>query len=339
VEVIKGHRVQSIETSNRNLTLDDGTEFKCKVLLIALGGHVRKLELPGSDLDRIYYLRTIEDCDIIKKASASKSKKVVIIGGGFIGCEVAATLKSKGLNVTLIEMSSHLLSAAIDNETADWIQAYHSKKGVNVLTNASVSRFIGKDGHVARVELKDGKIMDADFVVVGIGIILNTELVESAGIRVDNGIVVDEYLETNVHGVYAAGDIARFYSPIFERHLRVEHVDVAQKQGTIAGRNMTGLKKTPFDELPYFFSNQFDLEINAYGDLSKHNTVIRKGKLAAKTGFIQFYFEGSILNGILSVNADWKEIEKAKALLASRKGIPNPSILADESKTLNSIIR
>ena len=264
---------------------------------------------------------------------------MVIVGGGFIGCEVAATLRSKGLKVTLVEISSHLLSAVIDEETADWVQAYHSKKGVNVLNNASVTRFLGRDGQVTGVELKDGKPLAADFVVVGIGIIPNTELAENAGIKVEKGILVNEFLKTSAEDVYAAGDVARFYSPIFKRNLRVEHVDVAQKQGAMAGRNMTRLKKKPFDELPYFFSNQFGIEINAYGDLSKHDRVIRRGKMDATPGFIQFYFEGSTLNGILSVNADWKIIDSAKSLLAKRKEIPNPSILADEPKTLRSITK
>ncbi|MFI5420259.1 MAG: FAD-dependent oxidoreductase, partial [Nitrososphaerales archaeon] len=186
---------------------------------------------------------------------------------------------------------------------------------------------------------KDGKPLAADFVVVGIGIIPNTELAENAGITIDKGILVNEFLKTSAEDVYAAGDVARFYSPIFKRNLRVEHVDVAQKQGAIAGRNMTRLKKKPFDELPYFFSNQFDIEINAYGDLSKHDKVIRRGKMDTKTGFIQFYFAGSTLNGILSVNADWKIIDSAKSLLAKQKEIPNPSILADESKTFRSITK
>lgn len=338
VEVIRGHKVRTIDTSLRSVMLDDGREFAYKVLLIATGGRVRKLELPDSDLEGIYYLRTIEDCDGIRKAARSR-KKVVIVGGGFIGCEVAATLKGRGLKVTLLERSPHLLSAAIDEETADWIRAYHSKKGVNVLTDTAVTRFVGKNGHVNGVELKDGKVLATHFVVAGIGIIPNTELAEDAGIKIDKGILVDECLRTSADDVYAAGDVARFYSPIFKRNLRVEHVDVAQKQGTTAGRNMTGLKKQPFDELPYFFSNQFDLEINAYGDLSQRSIIVRRGKMDVKTGFIQFYLQGTILDGILSVNADWKDIETAKTLLGMRKEIPNPSILADESNTLTSIIK
>jgi 3-phenylpropionate/trans-cinnamate dioxygenase ferredoxin reductase subunit len=337
VEVLREHHVKSIDASHRIITLDDGREIPYKSLLLATGGRVRKLEVTGSDLEGIDYLRTLQNCDIIRKA-ASDSRKVAIVGGGFIGCEVAATLRSKGLKVTLIEMSSHLLSAAIDEETADWIREYHSKKGVDVLTNASVSGFIGKNGRVNGVELKDGKVIPAEFVVVGIGIIPNTELAEDARLKVDKGLVVDEYLKTSVHNIFAAGDIARFYSPIFKRYLRVEHVDVAQKQGATAGVNMTGRKKA-FDELPYFFSNQFDLEINAYGDLSQHTTVVRRGQMDAKTGFIQFYFDGPTLNGILCVNADWNEVERAKTLILMRKHFAHPSILSDESKTLKSIIK
>jgi 3-phenylpropionate/trans-cinnamate dioxygenase ferredoxin reductase component len=337
VEVLRKHRVKSIDASHRNITFDDGREIPYKSLLLATGGRVRKLEVTGSDLEGIYYLRTLQDCDIIRKA-ASDSRKVAIVGGGFIGCEVAATLRSKGLKVTLIEMSSHLLNAAIDEETADWIREYHSKKGVHVLTNASVSGFIGKNGRVYEVELKDGKVIPAEIVVVGIGIIPNTELAEDARLRVDKGLLVDEYLKTSGHNIYAAGDIARFYSPIFKRYLRVEHVDVAQRQGATAGANMTGRKKA-FDELPYFFSNQFDLEINAYGDLSQHTTVVRRGQMDAKKGFIQFYLDGPTLNGILCVNADWNEIERAKTLILMRKDFAHPSILSDESKALKSIIK
>jgi 3-phenylpropionate/trans-cinnamate dioxygenase ferredoxin reductase component len=337
VEVLRKRRVKSVDASHRNITLDDGREIPYKSLLLATGGRVRKLEVTGSDLEGIYYLRTLQDCDIIRKA-ASDSRKVAIVGGGFIGCEVAATLRSKGLKVTLIEMSSHLLNAAIDEKTADWIREYHLKKGVHVLTNASVSEFIGKNGRVHEVKLKDGKIIPTEFVMVGIGITPNTELAESAGLRVDKGLLVDEYLKTSVHNIYAAGDIARFYSPIFKRYLRVEHVDVAQRQGAIAGANMTGRKKT-FDELPYFFSNQFDLEINAYGDLSQHTTVVRRGQMDAKRGFIQFYLDGPTLNGILCVNADWKEVERAKTLILMRKDFAQPSILSDESKTLKSMVK
>ena len=338
IEFIGGHEARSIDISRRIVELDDGRIFVYKSLLIATGGRVRKLELPGSELDGIYYLRTIEDCDAIKKVSRSR-KKVVIIGGGFIGCEVAATLRARGLEVVVVERSSHLLSAAIDEETAGWIQAYQKKKGVRILTNSGVARILGENNQVRAVELDDGRVLTTDFVVAGIGIIPNTEIARDAGLKVDNGIVVDEYMETSSDEVYAAGDTAKFYSPLFKRSLRVEHVDVAQKTGTVAGRNMTGRKRQPFDEPPYFFSNQFDIEIKAYGDLSRRTSTVRRGAMNSKTGFIQFYFDESMLNGILSVNADWKEIEMAKTILELRRDFNDPSMVANQENSLGSIIQ
>ncbi|MDG6901920.1 MAG: FAD-dependent oxidoreductase, partial [Nitrososphaerota archaeon] len=196
----------------------------------------------------------------------------------------------------------------------------------------------GKVGRVEGVELEGGDVIPTDFVAVGIGIIPNTGLAERAGLKVDRGIVVDEHLKASADDVYAAGDVARFYSPIFKRYLRVEHVDVAQKQGAVAGMNMAGKAKT-FGELPYFFSNQFDLEINAFGDLSQHTRIVRRGQLDPKKGFIQFYFNGAALEGILSVNANWSEIEHAKVLVGGGKDFADPSVLSDESRTLRSFAK
>jgi 3-phenylpropionate/trans-cinnamate dioxygenase ferredoxin reductase component len=336
IELIKEHQVVEIDTSQRKATMENGREFTYKSLLLATGGCPRELELPGSGLRGIYYLRTLSDCDAIKEA-ASTSQKVAIIGGGFIGCEVAATLRGEGKDVTVIERSSRLLGAAIDEETAAWLGDYHIKKGVNVLFNSSVSQIVGRGDRAEGVELKDGNIVQADILVFGLGIELNTELAEKAGIKTEKGVVVNEYLETSDPNIYAAGDIARFYSPIFKRYLRLEHVDVAQKHGGIAGQNMTGKKKTSFNEPPYFFSDQYDLVMNAYGDLSQRSEVIRRGELDAKKGFIQFYFNEKILNGILAVNSDWDDIELAKSLIGLEVEFDH-SALADESRTLKSII-
>ncbi len=337
VEVRRGRQVQAIDASRRSVSLDDGSELSYSKLLLATGGTPRKLEMPGSDLSGIHYLRSLQDCDEIKSAAKS-SKRVAIIGGGFIGCELAATLTGKGMKVTLIEIAPRLLSAAIDEETSRFIKDYHSKKRVNVMTSTKVAGYQGKDGRATGVELDDGRIIPADLIIVGVGIILNTGLAEKAGLKVEKGVVVDDHLRTSADGVYAAGDVARFYSPIFKRYLRLEHVDVAQKHGAVAGSNMAGKEKS-FDELPYFFSNQFDLEINAFGDLSQHTEVVRRGQLDPKKGFIQFYFDGAVLNGVLSVNADWNEIERAKVLIARRKDFADPSALSDESRKLGSFAK
>ena len=332
VEVIRRHRAEALDVSSKTIRLDDGRKLSYKRLLLATGGRPRKLQLPGSDLAGIYYLRSLEDCDAIRKAS-SGADEVVIIGGGFIGCEVAATLRSKGLKVTLVEMAEHLLGAAIDEKTARWIQEYHSKNGVNVMTKTTVSGFVGRDGRVTGLKLGGGGVAPADFLAVGVGITPNTEIAEGAGLKVERGVVVDERLRTSAPGVYAAGDIARFYSPILKRVMRVEHYDVAEKQGAVAGSNMAG-GRAAFNELPYFFSNQYDLEINAYGDLSSRTSVVLRGEMNSKAGFLQFYFNGKVLDGVLSINRDWAEIEEARALVERRKEFTDPSAIGDESRAL-----
>ncbi|MDG7028029.1 MAG: FAD-dependent oxidoreductase, partial [Nitrososphaerota archaeon] len=167
VEVIRERRAEALDISSKTLRLDNGQAFSYKRLLLATGGRPRKLQLPGSDLAGIYYLRTLEDCDAIRNAS-SGAGEAVIVGGGFIGCEVAATLRGRGLKVTLVELADHLLGAAIDEKTAGWIQEYHTKQGVKVLTKMTVNEFVGKDGQVARVKLGGGLVVPADFVIVGV---------------------------------------------------------------------------------------------------------------------------------------------------------------------------
>ncbi|MDG7026324.1 MAG: FAD-dependent oxidoreductase [Nitrososphaerota archaeon] len=333
VEVIRERRTEALDISSKTVRLDDGQAFSYRRLLLATGGRPRKLELPGSDLAGIYYLRTLEDCDAIRKASSDASR-AVIVGGGFIGCEVAATLRGRGLKVTLVELGDHLLGAAIDEKTAGWIQGYHIKQGVKVLTKTTVDEFVGKDGRVTGVKLGGGLVVPADFVVVGVGIIPNIAIAEKAGLKVDRGIIVDRRLRTSAADVYAAGDVARFYSPILKRVMRVEHYDVAERQGAVAGSNMAG-RSASFDELPYFFSNQYDLEINAYGDLSSRTSTILRGDLDSKVGFLRFYFNGTVLDGVLSVNREWDEIEKAKALVERRRPIADPSAVGDESRALS----
>ncbi|MDG6945808.1 MAG: FAD-dependent oxidoreductase [Nitrososphaerota archaeon] len=332
VEVIRERRAEALDISSKTVRLDDGQAFSYRRLLLATGGRPRKLELPGSDLAGIYYLRTLEDCDAIRKASSDASR-AIIVGGGFIGCEVAATLRGRGLKVTLVELADRLLGAAIDERTAGWIQEYHIKQGVKVLTKTTVDEFVGKDGRVTDVKLGGGLVVPADFVVVGVGIIPNIAIAEEAGLKVDRGIIVDGRLRTSAADVYAAGDVARFYSPILKRVMRVEHYDVAERQGAVAGSNMAG-RSASFDELPYFFSNQYDLEINAYGDLSSRTSTILRGDLDSRDGFLQFYFNGTVLDGVLSVNREWDEIEKAKELVESRKPIADPSAVGDESRAL-----
>ena len=326
IELIEGHTAQDLDSKSRIVKLDDGREFAFNKLLLATGGHPRKLPIPGSDVPGVYYLRTLEDCEQLKN-EITRSRTVVVIGGGFIGCELAAGFVTKGLDTTIIEVGPYLLNMAIDEETGKWLGNYYAEKGVKVLVTASVASVISEDGHVKAVEMKNGERISADFVVIGVGLALNTELAERAGLKVDKGVVVNEFLETEVDGIYAAGDVARFYSPIFKRHLRLEHFDIAVKHGMIAGSNMAGQRKA-FDELPYFFSYQFDLKMNAFGDLSHRTKIIRRGDLDKEKGFYQFYLNGKVLDAILAVNIKWEEVKKAKELVLARKEFADPDLLA-----------
>jgi NAD(P)H-nitrite reductase len=336
IKVILGKSATRINPRERSVTLQDGSVYRFEKLLIATGGSVKRLNIEGSELSGVHYLRTIEDCDKIKE-QASRSKRVVVIGGGFIGCEVASSLSSIGLETWIVEIAPFLLPMAIDQETGVWLKNYYERKGVYVLTSTGVKRFLGEEGRVKAVETTTGDVLKTDFVVVGVGIYPNTQLAQDAGLKVDRGIVVNEYLETTEEGIYAAGDVARFYSPIFSRHLRVEHYDVAVKQGRIAAANMTGERRA-FDVLPYFYSYQFELKIHAYGDLTSKTSIVRRGALDEKSGFFQFFFNGDVLDGVLSVNKKWDEIKLARELVLRRAKFENPSELSNESKSLSEYL-
>jgi 3-phenylpropionate/trans-cinnamate dioxygenase ferredoxin reductase component len=335
IELILGHKATNLDLKAKSVALDDGREFTYNQLLLATGGRPRKLPIPGSDLQGIHYLRTIEDSNDLQ-ALMSGNRKAVIIGGGFIGCELAAAFIGNGLDTTIVEMGPYLLNMALDPETGRWITDYFVKRGMKMILNAAAEKFVGANGQVVAVETKDGLRTPADFVCVGIGIAPNTELAEKAGLKVEKGIVVDEHLQASQEGIYAAGDVARFYSPLYERHLRVEHYDVAVKHGRIAGANMTGDNQA-FNEPPHFFSFMFNLVCNVYGDLSQHDGIIRRGELNLDKGFLQFYMQEGRINAVLSMNRSIEELRTARSLLISRRSIEDPSALSDESKPLQSL--
>jgi len=339
VEHLLGRRVQELNTDARTALLDDGQEVEYERLLLATGGRARRPPIPGSDLSGIYCLRTIEDSDAIRTAMSS-ARRAVVMGGGFIGCEIAAACKQQGLDTTIVEVLPSLLSLPLDPETARWVTKYFIEQGVHVLTNETAARFVGSNGRVAGIETKTGKTIPADFVAVGIGITPNVELAKEAGLPVNNGIVVNEQLRVDDTSIYAAGDIASFYSPVFGRHLRLEHYDVAAKHGEVAGANMAGGQER-FTELPHFFSSMFKLRIEVWGDATQRDVVVRRGplELSDKGGFAQFYLSQERVQAYLSVNRSYKEADPAKNLILSREPVKEVSLLGNESVDLNNVVR
>lgn len=318
----------ALEVEKHLLTLSSGQQIKFEKLLLATGGRPRTLQLPGAALQGIYYLRNLEDTEAIQQA-AQQAQRVVVIGGGFIGCELATAFVKLGLATTVVEVTPAVLSLVVDPETSQFVGSYLGQQGIRVLTNTAATGFVGEQGRVRSVTTNSGDALPADIVVVGVGIIPNTELAEAAGLPVDNGVVVNEYLEA-AKDIYAAGDMARYYHPILGHHHRVEHYDVALQHGRTAGANMTGQRQV-YDALPYFFSTMGAINLNVVGDMSRRDHCIRRGELGLQAGFAQFYFADGLLQAVLAVNRNGALLQAARERILTRRAVQNPEAFADES--------
>ncbi len=334
VELVLGQAVTALDLTTRQVTLADGRQIGFAKLLLATGGRPRRLPIPGADLEGIYYLRNLEDSDAIR-AALQGARRAVVIGGGFIGCEVATGLAHLGLATTVVELTPGVLSLVLDAETSGFIESFLRQQGITVLTNTAAAHFVGEQGHVRAVVTNTGAELEADLVAVGVGIAPNTELAAAAGLSVDNGVLVNEYLEA-APGVYAAGDIARYYSPPLGRQLRVEHYDVALQHGRVAGANMTGDQRS-YTELPYFFSHMGPLHIDVIGDMSRRQQSVRRGALSLEPGFAQFYFADDLLQAVLCINGDPALFQAARARVAERRPVSDPAAFADEGRDLASL--
>ncbi len=334
VELMLDQPVAALELDQSRVALANGDHVSFDKLLLATGGRPRRLPIPGDDLDGVYYLRNVEDTEAIQKA-LSGAKRAAVVGGGFIGCELACGFAKLGLQTTVVELTPAVLSLALDTETSQFIESYLRQQGVTVLTEVGAQQFEGENGRVVAVTTQTGERIEADIVAVGIGIIPNTELASDAGLTVDNGIVVNEYLEA-AENVYIAGDIARYYSPTMGRHVRVEHYDVAMQHGRTAAANMTG-ERQAYTELPYFFSTMGDINLNVIGDMGKREHSVRRGSLDLDPGFAQFYFAEGLLQAVLTVNRNGQLLQAAKERILTRQPVANPDAFADEANEINSL--
>jgi NADPH-dependent 2,4-dienoyl-CoA reductase/sulfur reductase-like enzyme/nitrite reductase/ring-hydroxylating ferredoxin subunit len=274
IDVWIGTRVASIDPVERAVVIADGSHVTFDALLLATRASPVHLDIPGSDLPHVHYLRTLDDSRAVI-AKAKDSKRVVIIGASFIGLETAASLRARGLDVHVIGPQSRPLERVLGPELGDMVRDIHEKKGV-VFHFGTTATAIDKDA----VTLKSGERIPADLVVVGIGVRPDVGLAQRAGLNVDNGIIVNQYLQTNIPGIYAAGDIARWPDPHSGRPIRVEHWVVAERQGQTAAINILGGRQ-PFDAAPFFWSQHFDVTISYVGHSEKWDKVEIEGDPAA----------------------------------------------------------
>ena len=305
--------VRAIDSATHEVVLADGQRLAFDRLLIATGSSPRPLTIPGNDLAGVQYLRTVEDADAIREAAVG-AHRVVVIGGGWIGAEVAASMRQLGLPVTVVAPGSVLLERVLGTEVGTVYRDLHAEHGVELVMNQRAAAFRGTN-KVESVEIADGTRIQGDLVVVGVGAQPRTELAAEAGLDVGDGIFVDEHLQTSVPGIFAAGDVASAWHPLLGSRLRVEHWDNARRQGRAAARNMLGMAE-PYVRIPYFYSDQYDLSMEYAGFASAWDQVVFRGEPADRE-FVAFWLsDGRVVAGM---NANvWKVNDAIAALVGSR---------------------
>jgi apoptosis-inducing factor 3 len=306
IDVRLSARVASIDRPGRAVVLADGSRFPFDALLLATGAHPVRLDGAGGELPNVHYLRTFDDSlDLIEKAK--HAKHVAIIGASFIGLEAAAALRERGLEVHIIGPQSRPLERVLGPELGDMIKAVHEEHGVKFHLGTSVASVDEKG-----VTLKCGQRIDADLVVAGIGVRPDVALAEQAGLKVDNGILVDAYLQTSAPGIFAAGDIARWPDPHTGANIRVEHWVVAERQGQTAARNILG-RNERFDAVPFFWSQHYDVAIRYIGHAERWDRTVIEGDPRARDCEAT-YFAGDLKLAAATVSRDIANLRAEVAL-------------------------
>ena len=318
--------VDSIDPSAGEVVLEGGERMGYERLLLATGAEPRRVDVPGSDLGGVLYLRTIADSEAIRDR-VEAGDRLVTIGAGWIGAEVAASARQKGCEVTVIERGSLPLERVLGPELGAIYRDIHSEHGVNLLADTGLEAFEG-EGEVEAVRTADGNRIEADFVVVGVGVAPRTGLASAAGIEVDNGILVDAHLRTSAPDVFAAGDVANAEHPLFGRRIRVEHWANALNQGPAAARSMLGADQ-PYDAIPYFFSDQYDIGMEYAGYATEWDEVVFRGDPQERE-FIAFWVaDGRVLAGmnvnVWDVTDDIQELVRSKARI-DRDRLADPDV-------------
>ncbi|SDZ08659.1 NAD(P)/FAD-dependent oxidoreductase [Herbiconiux ginsengi] len=335
VELLTGVRALSVDPIDHLVALDDGSELRYSELLLATGSHPRRPEFDGIDLDGVHLLRTLDDAETLRGLLAGGGRRVVSIGAGWIGLEVAATARTLGNDVTVVVRGAVPLAAALGAELGGVFAQLHVDNGVELRTNAAVARLVGAGGAVTGVELADGTVLPADLVVLGIGAAPNLELAETAGLELTTGVAVDEHLRSSDPHIVAAGDIADAWHPLVGLRLRSEHWANALNGGAVAARSMLGLDVV-YDDIPYFYTDQFDLgmEYSGFGPLARHAEVVYRGDKDARA-FIAFWLaDGKVVAG-MNVNV-W-DVNEAVQGVIRRGNVVDRAALIDPDVPLDSL--
>ena len=325
-------RVEAIDREARTVNLAGGETMSWDHLVIATGSHVRRLPIPGIELDGVHYLRTMGDVDGIR-SGIGEGKHLVIVGGGYIGLEVAAVARKLGMEVTVLEMEDRILARVTTPSMSAFYTRVHTEHGVDIRTGTAAAEILG-DGTVTGVRCTDGTELKADMVIVGVGIIPTTGLAEAAGLTCENGIVVDAHCRTSDPAIFAIGDCTNHPSKLLGRRLRLESVPNAMDQARTVAKNIMG-GDAEYDAVPWFWSDQYDLKLQMVGFSAGADDEVVRGN--PETGsFARFYLTDGVLTAVDAVNRP-KEFMASKLLVAAKKAI-DAGQLADEAVDIKSLI-
>jgi 3-phenylpropionate/trans-cinnamate dioxygenase ferredoxin reductase component len=313
IELRLGRTAVGLDTSIGLVALDDGERLDYDRLLLATGAEPRRISIPGEALDGVLYLRSVEDSDALR-ARIDRGGSVVVVGAGWIGAEVAASARQRGLDVTVIDPLTVPLERVLGAEVGAIYRDIHADHGVQMLLGTGVAAFEG-DTEVERVRTSDGRTVDCDFVVVGVGVQPRTALASQGGVDVRDGILVDQYLQTSVPGVFAAGDVANAQHPRYGRGIRVEHWANALHQGPVAARSMLG-RREAYDKVPYFFSDQYDIGMEYAGYAPTWDRVVVRGDPASRE-FIAFWLVDDRVVAGMNVGV-WDVTDHIQSLIRTR---------------------
>jgi NADPH-dependent 2,4-dienoyl-CoA reductase/sulfur reductase-like enzyme len=308
IELQLSAKVAAIDPKARSVTLADGRTLAFDRLLLATGAEPNRLTFPGSQGAQVRTLRSLADCRaIIERASAAR--RALVIGASFIGLEVASALRARGIEVDVVAPDSRPMERVLGPQLGDFVRALHEEHGVIFHLGDTVTAIEGK-----RATLRSGGTLDADLVVVGVGVRPRLALAEQAGLAIDRGVTVNAHLETSAPGIFAAGDIARWPDPHSKDNIRVEHWVVAQRQGQTAARNMLGAREV-FDAVPYFWSQHYDVPINYVGHAEKWDEIVVDGDIKGRDCVLRYKQNGRVL----AVASIYRDVDSLKAEVAMEK--------------------
>jgi 3-phenylpropionate/trans-cinnamate dioxygenase ferredoxin reductase component len=325
IETHFGTRATRVDPLDKTVHLSNRDSVVYDKVLIATGSRNRSLPIPGLELGRVYDLRTVEDCDRTR-AEIVPGRRAAVVGMGFIGSEIASSLRQLGVEVVVIEGEKVPLYRALGEEIGRVMEHIHRDHGVEMIFEDHVSGFEGAGG-VERILTRSGRQIDCDFAVVGIGVEPVIDVVADSGVKVDNGIVVDEYCRTNVEGIFAAGDVTNHYHPIFEQRMRVEHWNNALKQGAVAARNMMGMA-TAYDEIHWFWSDQYDYNLQYAGFHKDWDDLVVRGSLGERD-FIAFYVKDRRVTAAVGMNRG-RDVHRAMELIKARAVVKTKQLRDDD---------